>query len=174
MITQSNRIANGVDREKDNLFSFSRTDKATNKTKSPSTASVSSPTKSSRSKQSTGSEENRRGERRVCRRLPFSIQPKIVNENESNNVLQSTLGDDELKIVQNASTAAVSDECDCSSCVHNRELDESERNGRESGQLSAGIRRLKKTLTPKKLCTETASNSSSGNSSDSNSKCLPD
>ena len=93
-----------------------------------------------------------------------------MNENESNNVRPScsALGDEELKIVQNVSTTSASEECDCSSCVYNRELDESERNGRESAQqLSNGIRRLKKTLTPKKLCTETASNSSSGNSSDS-------
>lgn len=141
------------------MQNFSSLDKSNNKTKSSaqtSSSSLSSPTKTNRSK-----EDNKKvGElkRKICQKV-FNNN-LIANENESNNVLASSLNDDELKITQNTPTA----ECDCSSCVCNRELDELEKNNQ---QLSNGIRRLKKTLTPKKLTTESISNSSSGNSSDS-------
>ena len=90
------------------------------------------------------------------------MNSQIVNENESNNVLSSLNSENELKsFLKNTSS-----DCDCSNCVYNRELDELAKHNLQEQQLN-GIRRLKKTLTPKKLCTETISNSSSGNSSDS-------
>jgi len=120
--------------------------KSNNKPKTQSTI-VSSPSRSV--KQSSSSISEKKEQRKVCEKLLNPI--RIVNENEPNNVMNK---DDEL--VQNTSTST-SDECDCSSCAYNRELDE---------KTSSNIRRLKKTSTPKKLCTE--STSSSGHSSDSN------
>lgn len=116
-------------------------------------------------KPQSSTDTNKRAERKICEKL-FSSQ--IVNENKSNNVVSNSLNDEtDLKIVQNTSTS--SDECDCSNCIYNRELDESERQTKgnsQQKQLSKSMR-SKKTLTPKKFCSETTSNSSSGNSSDS-------